>query len=100
MGIDARQTLRREYPGDEAWAGFVAAFKGASTGHRRAQASALIPADADMGETLVAIMGHGRALDWVDRPIDALGGRSPADVIADDPDGIRIVRHVLMRLPI
>jgi hypothetical protein len=95
MGIDARETLRREYPGDEAWAGFVAAFRPEATDHRHAQASAPIPA-----ETLVAILGYDAALDWVDRPIDALDGRSPAEVIADDPDGIRIVRHVLMRLPI
>jgi len=91
MGIDARETLRREYPGDEAWAGFVAAFRPEATDHRYAQASAPIPA-----ETLVAILGYDAALDWV----DALDGRSPAEVIADDPDGIRIVRHVLMRLPI
>ena len=100
MGIDARETLRREYPGDEAWAGFVAAFRPEATNHRHAQASIPIPADTDMAETLVAILGYDAALEWVDRPIDALDGRSPAEVIADDPDGIRIVRHVLMRLPI
>jgi hypothetical protein len=100
MGIDAHETLRREYPGDEAWASFVAAFKPASAEYRRAQASALIPADVEMAETLIAILGHDPALDWIDRPIDTLDGRSPADVMANDPDGIRIVRHVLMRLPI
>jgi uncharacterized protein (DUF2384 family) len=93
-------TLRAEHPGDAAWERYVAVLGQAVTPDDARMVRRLVPEDEGLAETLVGVFGRAEALAWMKRPNDALDGFSPRRVIALADDGIRIVRHVVMRMPI
>jgi len=78
MPMSSIETLRREYPGDPAWAHFAAVFS----------------ADAVIG-----MFGREGAAIWLDWRVGVLDGQSPFHILSTHPAGCRIVRHALMRMP-
>lgn len=67
MSVDV---LLAEYPGDRAWERLAATFQGA-------QCESLGIEDATLARTLSAEMG-GAAREWLQQPLPALDGHSPA----------------------
>lgn len=94
------ETLLDEYPGDEAWVNFAAVFKPDFADDRPILLRALIPDDPELADTVVGIFGEDEANAWINRPIGVLDGQSPAHILSTHPDGCRIVRHALMRMPV
>lgn len=92
--------LLAEYPGDDAWAAFAAIFRPDLGGTERHALRALSPHDGDISETVAGIFGQEATAEWLEQPIPALDGQSPVGVIASRPDGYKIVRHALMRMPV
>jgi uncharacterized protein (DUF2384 family) len=89
--------LRKEYPGDANWARFVAV-------HRSSRALAkpwrelVRLTTEDIALVLAARVGNGAAA-WLESPAPVLDGQTPIDVLRNEPDGERVIRHLLMRLP-
>jgi hypothetical protein len=90
--------LRQEYPGDEAWEHFFDVFRRAWL-ERPDQAEFLSAIGDEQIAIVLAVSMGDRAIKWSSNPIGALDGRSPADVLANEPAGSRIVRTLLMRMP-
>jgi hypothetical protein len=90
--------LRDEYPGDDAWHRFVSVFRPAwekltDKDHYRSKFI-----DEEISIVLAVTMG-GRADEWFNKPIGALGKRAPLDVMKSEPSGAKIIRSLLMRMP-
>lgn len=89
MSID---TLVAEYPGERAWARFVASFppplEGTGDGY----------GDPELTRVLVGELGD-QAAQWMAKPVRVLEGRSPAEVLASHPQGLLAVRTAVMRMP-
>lgn len=98
--MSALETLRFEYPGDDAWAAYAAVFAPPADAIDPDMARMLVPQDEELASTLIGIMGRAEASAWIDRSIPALDAMSPAQVIATLPGGCRIVRHLVMRMPV
>jgi hypothetical protein len=80
FGSDRLDTLAREYPGDEAWNRFAAAY-GVGDGDVRAVADVVT------------------SPRWFDCKVPALDGYTPASILRRHRDGLNIVRSALMRVP-
>lgn len=93
-------TLKIEYPGDEAWQRYASVFRPVVTKHEANIVHLIIPEDESLAETLVGLFGQLEAAAWVERPNDALDGLSPRQVLASVEGGDRIVRHAVMRIPL
>lgn len=86
------EVLVAEYPGDRAWSRFVAEFP-------EVAAVVNLPLDdALLRKVLTAEMGS-KARDWLRQPVSALGGRTPASVLTDHPQGTLAIRSLVMRMP-
>jgi hypothetical protein len=85
-------TLLAEYAGVGAWRRFVSTFPevwpegGLSTD------------DQSLARVLLAELGE-RAGDWLSQPAEALGGRTPLQVLNGHPQGLAAFRSVVMRFP-
>jgi hypothetical protein len=90
--------LRDEYPGDEAWRRFVDVFQPAWTGRVDKEPYREKLGNEDFAVVLTATMG-GHALEWFNKPLGALGKRTPAEILQSEPSGDRILRTLLMRMP-
>ena len=100
MPMSSIETLRREYPGEPAWAHFAAVFSADAMNGPQGGTQSLLPDDPRLAETLIGMFGQDGAAGWLNRPIDVLDGQSPAHILSTHPVGCRIVRHALMRTPV
>jgi hypothetical protein len=87
------EVLVAEYPGDRAWLRFAATFA-PSHGSQ----GTLPGVEPTLAKVLLAELG-AQAASWVAQPLRALEGRSPAEVLAEHPQGLMAVRSVVMRMP-
>ncbi|NKI72796.1 DUF2384 domain-containing protein [Collimonas pratensis] len=90
--------LENEYPGDAAWRKFVL---GAGTNQHASPSLAHLldeKIDAELSAVLISTFGAS-AEDWLTNPCDALQRRTPIDVLRSEPEGLKILRSVLMRMP-
>ncbi len=90
--------LERYFPGDEAWAAFVAVHAPgwAAYPHQDALVTAL-GGHEDLALVLRALVGPG-VMAWIDRPVPALDGLTPR-ICAGSPVGLMRLRSMLMRMP-
>jgi hypothetical protein len=96
--MSAIDVLRDEYPGDLAWKQFVDVFRSGWTELQNKSFYNSAFGDEDIAIVLATSMGQ-HSTDWFNKPCGALGKRSPADVITNEPFGARIIRTLLMRMP-
>ena len=94
FGKTSRQEkiLLDEYPGDAAWKAFSDCFR--PGGHL----IKLLEADVSVSHVVVSGFGSD-AEDWLQRPLAALGGKSPAQVLKSNKSGMIVIRSLLMRMP-
>ena len=96
--MGAIRVLRNEYPGDTSWRRLVDVFRPewqqCADRHRYL---------AEFGDEEVAIVLFGsfaeHAIAWFNGEVPALEERTPADVLRNEPQGLRIIKSLLMRLP-
>ncbi len=96
--MSAIDVLRDEYPGDGAWHQFVSVFRPAWDLWQDKDSYSLALGDQEVAIVLTASMGI-HAPDWFAKPCGALGKRAPIDVLKNEPNGINIIRTLLMRMP-
>jgi hypothetical protein len=95
--VTAQIRLEEHYPGDEAWANFVASTPEGF--ERVADATALANALWGDRELAAVVYGHlgDQALAWVESPKEMLDGLSPAACLSDMAL-LRRLRTMLMRV--
>ena len=90
--------LDAEYPGDPKWENFVSAILSMPGPTVRCVVRPFASCDEKMALVLSAIMGD-HASSWMNSPCRALEMRTPLDVLQNDLAALKIVRHLLMRMP-
>ena len=88
--------LQNEYSGDEAWARFAASVQPFSDPGGVAELTPLV-GDEQIASVLSAQVATGAR--WLSTALPALEGRTPASVLLEHPQGLKIVRTLLMRMP-
>jgi hypothetical protein len=58
-----------------------------------------LSANQQLASVLSSLMGAG-AIDWYLHPIPALNDKTPNEVMENEVHGIRVLRTLLMRMPI
>lgn len=89
------KTLNLEYPGDEAWKRFVNTVS-------KTETSKLLNIKIDNDIFNVATYHIGnmeKAIEWLDKEVPALDGKSPYEVFTNEINGKIIIRSLLMRMP-
>jgi hypothetical protein len=90
--------LITEYPGDVAWRNFVAVFQPAWATRTDKDKFVSVIGNTDLAIVLAATL-NGQAASWFERPIGALKGRSPQEVLVEYPNGELVLRTLVMRMP-
>ncbi len=96
--MNALDVLVSEYPGDAAWRHFVEVFQPAWAVRPGKDKFLAAIGNTEMAVVLAAILDD-QAVPWFDRTIGALDGRSPREVLRNDPNGETALRTLVMRLP-
>jgi hypothetical protein len=97
--MDAISILKNEYPGDEAWVNYLSVFAdNLDAQDDKSQYLAVIP-DKQLAAILAVKMGKNATI-WFSSPCPALEKRTPKDVFENEPMGGRVLRTLLMRMPI
>jgi hypothetical protein len=91
--------LNREYPGDVAWWKFVDVFRPAWDARSDKLTQVEQFSDAEIAVVLTSALGS-EAAAWFNARNNALGGRSPSDVLRNERFGHAIVRSLIMRMPL
>ena len=94
------QVLLDEYSGDDDWADFASYYKLRLDDKSRQAARLLLPEDEDLAETVAGMLGLENLPEWLEYRSGVLEGNLPREVIASGPDGYKIVRHAIMRMPV
>ncbi|WP_371876389.1 antitoxin Xre/MbcA/ParS toxin-binding domain-containing protein [Pseudoduganella chitinolytica] len=91
--------LRDEYPGDLAWQSFLEAFDSEWSRWPEKELYQSRLFNSEFAAVLTSIFGI-HSVDWLIQPCAALGNRSPIDVLENESDGDKIIRSLIMRIPI
>ena len=96
--MNAIPVLRDEYAGDAAFRNHVDLLR--PGWQRRSDKAQFIAAlgDVEIAIVLAARMGH-HAFAWFHEKIPASDQRSAAEVLQNEPEGRRIIRSLLLRMP-
>jgi len=89
--------LITEYPGDAAWRNFVEVFQPAWVERPDKEKFTSTIGDTDLAVVLAGTL-DGHASSWFERPIGALKGRSPREVLREYPNGEFALRTLVMRM--
>lgn len=97
--MNSIEILKIEYPGDKAWESYLSAFAdrliddGEWIKH--------LPAIPDKQfAAILAVKLGGDTTRWFSSPCPALEGRTPKDVFENESMGGRVLRTLLMRMPV
>jgi len=96
--MNAVDTLKIEYPGNDAWEKFVSVFRPAWTQWQDKEKYLRIMHDEELAIVLTATIG-ARCTTWFVSACGALDKRSPEEVLIYEGDGINVIRTLLMRMP-
>ena len=97
--MNAITVLCDEYPGDEAWKRFVAAFE--SEWKKRQDQHLYLAVIPDEEFAIVLSWSMGRdSVNWFMQPCEALSKRTPKDIFENESSGRRILRTLLMRMAV
>lgn len=97
--MNAIEILKIEYPGDEAWENYLSVFVDSWGAHD--ERNLCLPAISDKKfAAILAVKLGENATSWFSSPCSALEGRTPKDVFENEPMGGRVLRALLMRMPI
>ncbi len=88
------EILNTEFPGQTAWKRFSDCYADVEISERDA-----VIVDADIAQVLLAKLGTAAQVNkWLQKPLPALEGASVTQIL-ERPDGARIVRSLVMRMP-
>jgi hypothetical protein len=90
--------LAAGYAGDEAWETFVDASRPSWATFAEKELLISKVQDEDLAIVLASLIG-ANAINWLDVQVPALTHWSPIEVLTRHPDGINIIRALLMRMP-
>jgi Protein of unknown function (DUF2384) len=95
--MDAVSILRSEYPGDKAWDIYLTYFaKDWDTDDNCEYIN--VCTDKQIAAILTVRFGEN-ATTWFCSPCRALDGRTPKDILENEPLGNRVLKTLLMRMP-
>ena len=92
------EILNQEYPGDVAWGRFASVIQSSPRQASAPSLPRLLGCAEETANVIRALFGD-HALTWLNSPIPALEGETPAQVLARHQKGDRILRTLLMRMP-
>jgi hypothetical protein len=97
--MSAIAVLKNEYPGDKAWQEFVSFFR--TDWEMRPDKEIYLSTirDHELASVLSSSMGIA-AVNWYLQPVQALDNRAPNEVMENEVLGLRVLRTLLMRMPI
>lgn len=96
--MSAIDILRDEYPGDDAWSRLVDVYRPNWQAAGYSFSSFAELGDDEVAIVLSATLGSD-AIPWFFRPCGALGRKTPSEVLKSEPQGLVVLRTLLMRMP-